>query len=36
MPNVVLQLLADTGLQIDVDLYTQYVAGQRGQYSQVQ
>lgn len=36
MPNVVLQLLDDTGLQIDVDLYMQYVAGQRGQYSQVQ
>lgn len=36
MPNVVLQLLEDTGLQIDVDLYMQYVAGQRGQYSQVE
>lgn len=33
MPNVTLQLLADTGLQIDVDFYTQYVAGQRGIYS---
>ena len=29
MPSVVLQLLADTGLQIDVDLYAQYVQGQR-------
>ncbi len=35
MPNLVMQLLADTGLRIDVDLYTQYVAGQRGQYTQV-
>lgn len=33
MPNVTLQLLADTGLQIDVDLFTQYVAGQRGFHS---
>lgn len=30
MPSVVRELLADTGLQIDVDYYTQYVAGQRG------
>lgn len=34
MPNVCLQLLADTGLQIDVDLFTQYVAGQRGIHSE--
>lgn len=30
MPNAVMQLLADTGLRINLDLFTQYVAGQRG------
>ena len=30
MPIVVRELLAITNLQIDLDLYTQYVAGQRG------
>lgn len=35
MPNVVLELLGDTQLQIDVDLYAQYIAGQRGQHSLV-
>lgn len=35
MPAVVRELLADTGLRIDVDYFTQYVAGQRGQSSQV-
>lgn len=35
MPSVVMELLADTGLKIDVDLYTQYVAGQRGQTSPI-
>lgn len=30
MPAVVRELCHDTGLQIDVDYYTQYVAGQRG------
>lgn len=30
MPAVVRELCADTGLRIDVDYYTQYVAGQRG------
>ena len=30
MPAVVIELLHVTGLRIDVDLYTQYVAGQRG------
>lgn len=30
MPAVVRELLADTGLRIDIDYYTQYVAGQRG------
>ena len=32
MPSVVRELLADTGLQIDLDYYTQYVAAQRGIY----
>lgn len=35
MPAVVRELCADTGLHIDVDYYTQYVAGQRGNTSQV-
>ena len=35
MPSVVRELLSDTGLQIDVDYYTQYVAGQRGITSQI-
>lgn len=35
MPAVVRELCADTGLRIDVDYYTQYVAGQRGITSQV-
>lgn len=35
MPNVVRELCADTGLRIDVDYYTQYVAGQRGMDSRV-
>lgn len=30
MPSVVGELLAITGLRIDIDYYTQYVAGQRG------
>lgn len=33
MPAVVRELLADTGLRIDIDYYTQYVAGQRGNTS---
>lgn len=32
MPAVVRELLAETGLQIDLDYYTQYVAHQRGVY----
>lgn len=32
MPAVVRELLAETGLQIDLDYYTQYVAAQRGVY----
>lgn len=35
MPSVVMELLADTGLKIDVDLYSQYIAGQRGQTSPI-
>ena len=35
MPAVVRELLALTGLRIDVDYYTQYVAGQRGHTSQI-
>ena len=35
MPAVVRELLALTGLRIDVDYYTQYVAGQRGISSQI-
>lgn len=35
MPAVVRELCADTGLRIDVDYYTQYIAGQRGITSQV-
>lgn len=35
MPAVISELLNDTGLRIDVDLYTQYVAGQRGIKSQI-
>ena len=30
MPAVVRELCADTGLRVDVDYFTQYVAGQRG------
>ena len=30
MPAAVRELLADTGLRIDLDYYSQYVAGQRG------
>lgn len=35
MPAVVRELCADTGLHVDVDYYTQYVAGQRGISSQI-
>ena len=35
MPAVVRELLALTGLRIDIDYYTQYVAGQRGISSQI-
>jgi len=33
MPAAVRELLAITGLRIDVDYYTQYIAGQRGHAS---
>lgn len=35
MPNVVFELLRDTGLRINTDFYAQYVAGQRGLSSQI-
>lgn len=35
MPAVVRELLALTGLRIDIDYYTQYVSGQRGISSQI-
>lgn len=35
MPSVVRELCKDTGLRIDVDYYTQYIAGQRGLNSRV-
>lgn len=35
MPSVVREILALTGLRIDIDYYTQYVAGQRGIKSQI-
>lgn len=35
MPAVVRELCSDTGLRIDVDYFTQYVAGQRGVASQI-
>lgn len=36
MPNVIREILADTGARIDIDYYTQYVAGQRGMTSQIE
>lgn len=35
MPAVIRELLNITGLRIDVDYYTQYVAGKRGTCSQI-
>lgn len=35
MPAVVRELQHDTGLRIDVDYFTQYVAGQRGHSSPI-
>lgn len=34
MPAVIGEILATTGARIDLDLYTQYVAGQRGVHSE--
>lgn len=34
MPAAVRELCSDTGLKVDTDYYTQYVAGQRGISSQ--
>lgn len=36
MPAVVRELCADTGSRIDVDYFTQYVAGQRGIPSKIE
>ena len=36
MPAVVRELCADTGLRVDVDYFTQYVAGQRGATSPIE
>ena len=36
MPSVVRELCAITGLRIDIDYYTQYIAGQKGLKSHVQ
>lgn len=36
MPTAIRELLAVTGLRIDLDLYAQYVAGQRGITSPVE
>lgn len=35
MPAVIREILADTGLRIDVDYYAQYIQGQRGNTSQI-
>lgn len=35
MPSVVRELCADTGLKVDIDYFTQYVAGQRDIRSQI-
>lgn len=36
MPAVIRELCIDTGLRIDIDYYTQYVAGQRGHTSTIE
>lgn len=36
MPAVTRELLAVTGLRIDIDYFTQYVAGQRGNASPIE
>ena len=35
MPSVVRELCADTGLRVDIDYYSQYVAGERGISSRI-
>ena len=35
MPAVIRELLHITGFRIDIDYYAQYIAGQRGQSSQI-
>ena len=35
MPAVIRELCADTGLRVDIDYYTQYVSGQRGNASPI-
>lgn len=35
MPNIVRELVLITGLPIDIDYYSQYVAGQRGKPAEV-
>ena len=36
MPSVVRELCNDTGLKVDIDYYTQYIAGQRGVTSPIE
>ena len=36
MPAVVRELCADTGLRVDIDYYTQYIAGERGISSRIE
>ena len=36
MPSVVRELCADTGLRVDIDYYTQYIAGERGISSRIE
>lgn len=35
MPAAIRELLADTGLRIDIDYYAQYIQGQRGEASEI-
>lgn len=35
MPAVIRELLTLTGLRVDIDYYTQYISGQRGNASQI-
>lgn len=36
MPAAVRELCHQTGLRIDIDYYTQYIAGQRGNFSPIE